>query len=663
MTIHLAMLGLALTALVGAGVRIASALVDSLATRVLGAMTLVAGFAIAEPLLIGLTGQGANSTLLTGAAVLTWLAARLSIETAPVPVRQQLADEWTAASAVTRAAVGAFAGFVVGTTIWQTNRPRIGWDGTVYHAAQPAVWIGTGHPGALHQTLANFPTQAYPKSFEMLEFWTMAIGRSLIVLTPLMMTFYVVLVAAMLIGLRRARVPAPLAALAVAAAVLIPWNLIEFDQVYNDVAALAFLAVTVALCQGADREPRAAGLAVVAAGLAIGVKTTTVPIALVALLWLAWRIRADLRRQLRTLLPLGSFGIGLGVLWYVENAVTYHAPFWPFSRFPAGPQEPYLWREFGNRLLAEPAATYRAVGFHNYLHYLGGVPILIVGAVVVAGIGLAIADRADRRFLVVGAAVVVLQTLLWSAAQFTGIAHGVVILVLSAQRYLDAAPFAATIVLAVAARRPGALRWIATALLGAALVVDLYVGGHEHLAAGRVPPAAIWVALLAAGAVGGVLSTYSARTIAAGRSAVALPIAAVGGACLLAIPASSYLDHYLAQPTKLLDGPVLRYLQTQPGWVHGDAPVAAGSGAHVTWAGPQLTHPLTYVPATEPCTQLRAQATSGWLILLPQRGGAFSPLSYPLRLDCLAGLTPVKTLPGKPGEEPTLIYAPPALVG
>jgi hypothetical protein len=660
LTLHLGLLGVAMLAVGAASVRIASSLVTSSSTRVLGAIAIGCGLVMAEPLLIGLTGHGSNSGLLTGAAILTWVVARAGVPIRDTPLRHQLAAELATASPASRGGIAALSTTVLGLTIWQLHRPRIGWDGTAFHVALPAVWIATGHPGGLHQTVQSFPTQAYPRSFEAIVFWAIAISRSMIVLTPLVMAFYLLVVVAMLVGLRRAGVPAVISTLAIAAALLIPWNLQEFGGVYNDLASVAFLAVTVVLAQSAEEEPAALGMAVVAAGLAIGVKTTTGPIAVFALLWAGWRVRHRLRDHLAGLVPLTTLGVLLGAVWYVINAVHYHAPGWPFSRFPSGPPQPYIWRTFGARLLHEPITTYRAIGWHNYLHYLGGIPILIVGTGVIALLTFLPGQRADRRRLWIGAAVVGFQTLVWSDAQFTGYA-GVPSIVFSGQRYLDVAPFAAAAVLAVAARRRGVLRYLSIAILGFALAVDVVVAHRQAWAAGRIPGIATWVALVGVGTLAGLLSGYSGAVMTAMRRSATMPVLVVGSALLTAIPASSYLDNYLATGGAYDDGPVLDYLKTQPAWVHGDAPVAAGSAAQVTWAGVRFTHPLSWVPPNAPCSQLRTAATHGWLILVPATS-AFAPLNYSLRPACLRGLTPVKQIRGADGQQPTLVYAPPALV-
>jgi hypothetical protein len=632
---HFALLGLAVTALAAASLRIASRLVEDLDARVLGAVALGAGFAIAEPALIGLTGHGANPWLLTGAAAITWLAARVAVGAPQTSVRRQVAAAWSATGGLGRAAIGALAAFAIAVAAYEFAHPIIGWDGAVYHVAQPAVWIGDGHPGALHQTVAGFPTQAYPKSFEMLVFWATAISRSLAVLVPLMLALDVVAVGAMYALVRRLGGPGPIAALATAAGLLIPWHVVELGNVYNDVAALGFLAVAVTLCLAAFAEPGALGLAVVAAGVAVGIKTTTVPIAVLAVGAALWAERRELRSGRFGQLALGGFGVGLAALWYAADAVVYHAPLWPFSRFPDGPQQPYVWRELSARFLNEPLATVKAVGGHDLLQIVGGIPILLAGVVLVGGAVLHRTNRDVRRPVLIGCGVVALQTLLWAAAPFTGITHSFPPLVVSTIRYLDLSPAAAAVVLAVAARRPGVLRWLAALALAAALAGDL-IADH-HWLAGQAPRWQICVAAALAGAIAAALSRhFSLHNDRFAAWQLLAPAVTVATVTTFAAPAASYLSHYLAVPVVSVQGekPILDYLRHQPAWVHGHAPVTAGYAADVSFAGPSITHPLRYLPAGASCAQVQAAAGRGWLILWPLGPSVLFPAGYDVGAGC-----------------------------
>jgi hypothetical protein len=656
LVLHLGLLGVAVAALAGASIRCAAQLCEAADARVLGAAAIGSGLAIAEPLLLGLTGHGANSYLLTGAAVASWLIARALVKSVDTPLRKQVATGWMSCSPTVRASLGVIAALVAGTTMHQLRTPLIGYDGVVYHVAQPAVWINNGHPGSFHQTVHAFPTQAYPKSFEMLVFWVCAISRSFATLVPLMMAFYVLTAFALFVVLRRVGCNRALAALTTVTAMVVPWNVFEFGSVYNDVAAFAFLAAAVGLCLASRTDPRALGLAIVAAGVSIGIKTTTVPLVVIAIVWAAYRLRGDPRLRAISVAGLGVFGVALGALWYALNIVKYHAPLWPFSRFPSGPPQPYLWRTLGATFLHTPVETARELGWHIYRGYLAGELILLGAIFVVIPMAFLPAQRDLRRKLLFGAAVAALYVAVWSDTQFTGVSHLIPLLAYSTLRYLTAAPVLVACLLAVIARRPGRSRYIAIGVLLAALVFNLVE--DSHLTAGLLPSLPACVALALIGLLAGLLSEHGTAVTRALRPSYVVPVLTVVGVVLTAPLARSYFDYYVVSNVTALrtEVPLLNYLRTQPSWVNGHAPVAAGDEAAATFAGPTFNHPLSYVGRHEPCPQLRAAAMTGWLIMWAKPAGKFKGLSYAPRSRCLKGITPV----AQPGPH-SRIYAAPGL--
>ena len=112
------------------------------------------------------------------------------------------------------------------------------------------------------------------------------------------------------------------------------------------------------------------------------------------------------------------------------------------------------------------------------------------------------------------------------------------------------------------------------------------------------------------------------------------------------MPADNYVANYLlvAQRHGFTDVPLLSYLSRQPGWVHGDAPVAAGYVAYSTLAGPHFEHPLSYIADDEPCDQIRAAARRGWVILQPISGEPYAELDYLRAPACMQGIKPVARL-------------------
>jgi hypothetical protein len=657
LVVHLGLLGVAIAALGGASLRCSSRLCLAADGRILGAAALAAGFAITEPLLLGLTGHGANPYLLTGAALVTWLVARLLVAAPEITLRHQAAAAWATASSTVRACAGALVALVIGTTIHQLRHPQIGYDGVVYHVAQPAVWIGNGHPGSFHQTVHAFPTQAYPKSFEVLVFWVSAISRTFATLVPLMMVFYVLAAYATFVALRRVGCNRALATLTTGTAMVVPWNVFEFGSAYNDVATYAFLVTAVALCLVAQAEPVALGLAVLAGGVSIGIKTTAAPLVVIAAGWAAYRLRAQLRRYSVSLGSLGGFGLALAALWYALNLVKYHAPFWPFSRFPDGPPQPYLWRTLGATFLQYPVATVKALDWRIYREFLAGELVLLGAIFVVVPMAFLRSQREIRRVLLVGCAVAAGYVLAWSDTQFTGLSHSIPLLAYSTLRYLTAAPVLVACLLAVIARRPGPPQRVAVAILVAALAFNLFE--DRHLTSGLIPSLPACIALALIGILAGLLSRHTAAVSAIIRQPWLMPALAISGVMLTTPLASSYLEYYVvaaASPVRN-EIAILNYLRSQPAWVNGHAPVAAGDEAAATFAGPTFNHPLSYVGRREPCREIRASASHGWLIMWAKSGGQFKGLGYTLRRRCLKGVTPV-AMPGPYSR----VYAAPGLV-
>jgi hypothetical protein len=157
---------------------------------------------------------------------------------------------------------------------------------------------------------------------------------------------------------------------------------------------------------------------------------------------------------------------------------------------------------------------------------------------------------------------------------------------------------------------------------------------------------AFCLALLAIGAVAAVFTAQLGRLPAAMRQpGVAVVLLLVMGAVMI-VPASRFLDHYrsTAQRQQFADAPILAFLATQPGWAHGDAPIAAGYTAYASLAGPHFDHPLSYIPDREPCGSIRAAARRGWVVLEPLGGERHPSLDYVRAPACMSGVTPAATI-------------------
>lgn len=658
--LRLLLLAISVIAIGAAGLRGAGALAVRITPRVLGGVSLAAGLIVAESLLLGLVGLGTSAVALTVAAVLTWLVSAWRVAPVAPSLRDQLVDVWAGAGMAAQAAAGSCVAFVVGLSAYQLWNPTVGGDGLRYHAAQPVIWLSDGHVGSFHQTLADFPTQAYPKTVEVLVTWFYAIARTPVAAIPLTIGLSVLAGVSVFAGLRRVGVASWVAALAAAAGLLLPVNIQETTGVYSDVPALAWLACAVALCVTSAEDPGAVGLGAVAAGLAIGTKPSTGPLALIALGAAVWVNRDWVRTNLVRLVPTATLALGLGAIWYVANWVKYGAPLWPFSTFPAGPTPPLVWQEAGGaKFINDPVGVVRFLGLQPFLKVFGGGLVLLAAVPLTAVAALLPAARKVRRELLVGVAVIVVSALLWADSEFTGVAGGAVPVVVTGLRYLTPAPLAAAALLGLASRARGWLRLGAVGLLVVALAVDVWEIHREHLNFPFRPGLPVSIALVALGAVVAGLAARRTGLVQLLRARGLTAVSVVVGGLLLAIPASHFLSRYLevAKRHQYGDAVVLRYLSQQPGWIHGNAPIAAGSEAYATLAGPHFTHPLSFIPDYEDCAQIRAAARRGWVVLEPLTGQVFSGLNYERAPACMNGVTPAATLPGH-----IKVYAPPSLL-
>jgi hypothetical protein len=647
--VHLLVFAVGVCALGATAVRWSSHLVAGLAARVLGATAIAAALAIAGALALGLAGEGASPWWLAAAAVGSYAVARLVLPQPASRVRDQVAARWSSSGLVAHGTVGGLVAFVAGVAAFQLWHPAVGGDGLRYHAGQPVVWLSDGHPGSFHQTIANFPTQAYPKCIELLVEWCYAVARTPVAAVPLTIGLTVLAAASVYVALRRLGVLPALAALATAAGLLLPMNVAQTSGIYSDLPALAWLSCGSALCVLATNrsdEPGALGLAAVAEALAIGTKPSTAPFALAGLGWAMWVNRRWLVANLRRLAAPLVLAAGLGSVWYVADWVTFGSPLWPFSTFPSGRPVPPVWRLYTSRFLDDPAAVVRAVGAHQFAMLLGGGLVLLAAVPLLAVLTGLPSSRPVRRTVLIGAVLVAADVVLWADSQFTGLTGNGFPLILTTIRYVSPAPLAAASLLALASRTGRVLRAFSVAALVAALGVDGWELHHSGFGFPLRPSVPVCVVLLALGAVVGVLvgrRSWSARGLRLPGLAAALAVVA---SLLMIMPASRFLEHYrsVSQRYQFGDAKILGFLAQQPGWAHGDAPVAAGYTAYSTLAGPRFSHPLSFIPDTEPCTSIRAAARRGWVVLEPLAGEPYPSLDYLRAPACMAGVTPAATL-------------------
>ncbi|MEA2422684.1 MAG: hypothetical protein QOF55_1783, partial [Thermoleophilaceae bacterium] len=286
---HLA-LAVAVWALVGAGLRVAPG--EGLAHAV-AAVVLAAAAAVAEALLLGLAGLGGSSISLVVAAVVTLLAALQWAPSPPLGVGAELRAWARGLDRPPAVLLGALAGLYGAWTVWLFLHPALGRDMVLYHLPEAVQWVHSGHPGAIDPIITGLPVGNYPVTHEVLLEWGLAIGRSFVWATLLTALAPVLLAAAGWLGLRALGVDRLVRGLAVAAIAAAPAVVASQSGGSSlDPAALGWLVSCGALCACARERPRLLAVAVVAASLAIGTKTTAAPLALLTLALGAWQVRA-----------------------------------------------------------------------------------------------------------------------------------------------------------------------------------------------------------------------------------------------------------------------------------------------------------------------------------------------------------------------------------
>ena len=537
---------------------------------------------------------------MVAAAVAVWAAARLAL---PKPwavrgIRPRL-------PAPERLALGAAIGAGLVWAAWVLRHPGLGTDPLTYHLPASIGWVQNGDAGAVRQVVYEFPVGNYPLVDETLVSWLLAAGRSFgpaLLWAPAMAALTAV---AGVTGLRRAGAGAASAALGVAAILFIPiWSALWIGP-HTDLGALAWLACAATLAAAA-RERRALLVsALLAAGLAVGTKTTTAPL-LLALSLLV--VRRPLPARGPLLAAAGAAAV-LGGLWYVRNLVEHGSPLWPFLATPWGDPIPEILRGIDVSFLDRlgPSLDGR---LDQYAQLLGGAPLLLLAAPLAA-----LATR--RRPVVIAAAVTVLAALVWSRAPFTGRAPDPVVdLSLTTVRYLVPALSAAVVTLCLA----GGRLW--TGVLAVSAAVSLYKA--VDLGFPDVPAAATL-------AMGLVLGMAAAR--------VPPRLLAVGGAAALAA-ALLYGGHGFAARhalnPRLPSSPMIAWLASQPGFAGSKDPVASAPQVFGALAGDRLQHDIGLIGRTEPCARVRARR--GWIVIGTP---PFSRLRAPFTAEnCLSSETP-----------------------
>src|SRR3954453_5639150 len=429
--LHHALLGASVVALALAGLRLASRIAPGGLPRVLSAAAFATAAAVAEALLLGLLGLGGSTAALTIAALATAALTFVLTPAPALPVHEELVASWRERTLPERLLLGAIGGAGLAGAGWQLRYPAIGSAAIHYHLPEMVIFVQGGHPGSIHDVLPGLPVGNYPLTTEVTIGWAMGIARSFVPLTLWPWITLTLTAAAAWAGLRALEVPRIAAGLAAAALCTNPWLLgWQSNGSVTDPPALAWLVVCAALVAMSGRNRALLVPAVVAAGLAIGGKTTVLPMVVLVLvigLWAGWRAR---QLPLRPLAVAAVLATGIGGAWYLRNLVTHGSPFWPLVATPWGDPLPHSVQLVKTSFLDEPRATIDAL-HHAYLDRFGGALLVLAGAL--------LATLAVRRRRVVLAGLATLGgLLLWARAPVTGVGPGAAVpleTIFSATRY------------------------------------------------------------------------------------------------------------------------------------------------------------------------------------------------------------------------------------
>ena len=383
-----------------------------------GYLVLIHSLVLAAGLLGRLTTGGLAVLLAVTAGVALWLVRRARI-----------ADGATRDGPTTASRLAALAGIVtLGLWVWPhlAHATRLWiWDDYTYHLVYPALWLGEhaiGAPDAAHA----FTMQAwYPLSASVVATWFMvpfagsrADALTWVSLTGVLYAGIVASGAATLLaraGCRPGAWAVPIVLFATSPRIGIMAS--SFSDADLAMASTIFGALAFAVPRGFAEEASAvrvdAAYAGLLTGLALGVKVSAAPLALIVLVVLALRARAHWPSV--ALIVLGAWTVMAGY-WYLRNVAhhgnpVYPAAFlvWPGTRFPETTLLEYA-RHYGvGRTLTDALVVYADwPRFHAALAVVG-----LVGLLAWWVVRRAPATRAQRYFasgaLALASVIVVMQ--------------------------------------------------------------------------------------------------------------------------------------------------------------------------------------------------------------------------------------------------------------
>lgn len=609
MTAALSFLALlvAVGALADAAWRSAAALGADGGLRVVAAAPLAAAAAAATVLVLGRVGLSGSQPLLVATALALMVLARVRL---PDP-RAAFGLPFTRRE---RLALGAAAGLAVAWTTWVVRYPGLGLDALTYHLSTSVAWVQQGDAGAVRQATYVFPVGNYPLLDELLVSWLLAVGRSFAVANLWAPAMTVLTVVAGVTGLRRAGVGLLPAALGCAAVLSTPvWARLWIGP-HTDPGALAWLACAAALAVAARQRPGLLAPAIIAAGLAIGTKTTTV-VVLAALV--VFVVRPPLPRRSVLVVATGVAAV-LGGLWYVRNLIQHGSPLWPFLATPWGDPVPAIFRVIDETFAGTLRTSLEGDRPEAYVRALGLAPILLIAAPLAAA-----AVRTRRVLLTAGVAAV--ATLAWTRAPFTGRSpNPLVDFSLGTTRYLVPALATTTVALCLAWADGGPrVRRAISGVLGTVTVVSLLYAldlGYPNIPALRT---------LVFGALVGMAAAYFTPRYAPAVGALMLAVIVVAGS-------DGFAERHARNPD-IASSPFIGWLEAQPAFTASEANVYAAPQIFSVLAGDRLQRELSLIDLDTSCATIRN--LRGWLVLGTVPRTAF--LASVPAIACMNGIEPV----------------------
>jgi hypothetical protein len=606
--VHHVALALALLALLSASLRVASKVSPAGLERAVVAVVIAAAAAVTQALALGLVGLGGSPVALCVATGALWAVSLLCLPTPEVGISTEVAAWWRRLDLPWRLAVAALGGAFAAWVAWQLRYPSIGFDSAVYHYPEVAGWIQNGRPGSVLRLSYDIPYGNYPLTDEVVQTWGAAIARSWVPLALWNPAMLLVLAGAGWLALRNLSVSRAVAGLATAVLVASPLLIRQLNEPQTDLPAVTWLACSLALALGARSRPGLLVPAVVAAGLAVGTKTTVAPVALVALGTGAYLARGRLRPLTGWLLLGAAAAYVVGGLWYTRNIVQHGWPLWPFTEAPWSDPPPRFFSLIETTFLERPAATLEG-RLGEYASRLGGGWVMMAGALVALIFGaLAVhLKRALRRPLVVAGATTLGALLVWSVAWGTGLQTAAELpgadgWPLSAIRYLLPVTGAGLVTVALATRVPGLAGRAAIALLAAALVWSLVA--DARLGAPHTPS----VLVLLVGALAGLLALGAAALAARGvrrrvPAGMVAALAAVALGVVLAPAATGYIERSTEVSESTAPGAdVVAWFLSQPGFEEEEGTIAfASRAAFGQLAGDDFSKRLYLIPRRASC--------------------------------------------------------------